>query len=243
MVRPPARNPVKTVGIERRYAAALRGVGREVGRIINGMEPDDPGLVPTVDKMMRAYSEMLQPWAVATSTRMLEAVNAADKNAWLTASREISSGLDRIIVNSPVGSTMLGLLAEQVSLIQSIPIEAAQRVHTLTTEAALNGRRAKEIAKEIQASGSVAESRATLIARTEVARTASHLTQARALGVGSTGYVWETSHDGDVRASHRAMQGKTISWDTPPTLDKMTGHAGQFPNCRCWPRVILPVLP
>ncbi len=49
------------------------------------------------------------------------------------------------------------------------------RVVKVTFEA-----RASEIAKEIMRSGDVAKSRATLIARTEVARTARVLTQARA---------------------------------------------------------------
>lgn len=242
MTRPSQHNPVKTVGIERRYATALRSVSKHIGQMINGIPPDSPNLVPTITEMMEAYSKLLIPWAQATGMKMIEAVNVADRRAWQQLSREISAGLERTIMTTPMGSTMLGLLAEQVHYITSLPIDAAQRVHTLTVNALVEGKRAEEVAKEIAASGEVSESRATLIARTEVARTASTLTQARALGVGSTGYVWETSRDGDVRPSHKVMQGQVVAWDNPPTLDKMTGHAGEFPNCRCWPRVILPKL-
>lgn len=238
----PQRNPVKTVGIERRYAVQLRSVAKQVGAIVNGFPPGDPQFAPTIEKMLRAYAELLLPWARETGAKMLRAANAADYKAWLSLGEEISAGVMREITTTNTGSTFLSLLAEQVHYIQSIPLDAAQRVHTLTTEALADGTRAKEIAKMIAESGSVSESKATLIARTEVARTASTFTQARALNVGSQGYVWETSRDGDVRPSHRKMQGKILDWDKPPTVDGMVGHAGEFPNCRCWPRVILPRL-
>jgi uncharacterized protein with gpF-like domain len=36
------------------------------------------------------------------------------------------------------------------------------------------------------------------------------------------------------------MEGKFVTWDDPPTLDGMKGHAGQFPNCRCYPEPVIP---
>jgi hypothetical protein len=29
------------------------------------------------------------------------------------------------------------------------------------------------------------------------------------------------------------MDGVLVFWNNVPTLDKMTGHAGEYPNCRC----------
>jgi SPP1 gp7 family putative phage head morphogenesis protein len=130
-------------------------------------------------------------------------------------------------------------LAEQVHLITSLPREAADRVHKLTIQGLTSGRRASEIAMEIAKSGDVTKSRALLIAQTEVSRTATALTQARAEYVGSVSYVWRTSRDAAVRPSHRRMEGKIVRWDQPPTLDGMVGHAGQFPRCRCFVEPIL----
>jgi uncharacterized protein with gpF-like domain len=94
-------------------------------------------------------------------------------------------------------------------------------------EAVVTGGRAEPFAKEIAASGDVSRSRANLIARTErdvqPARD-----QARALSIGSNGYIWRTAEDGDVRHSHREMEGKFVEWGRPPTLDGMTGHAGEL---------------
>lgn len=211
-----------------------------MGALVNGFPPGDPSAAPTIEQLLRRYAEALTPWAQATAAQMLAEVNRRDEQAWMAQAREMSRELALEIRNAPTGATMRALMAEQVGLIKSIPIEAAERVHKLTIEGLENSSRASEISKAIQASGEVAKSRADLIARTEVARTASTLTEARALHVGSPGYFWRTSGDSDVRDSHRKMNGQFVRWDDPPTLDGMTGHAGQFPNCRCWCEVVVP---
>jgi SPP1 gp7 family putative phage head morphogenesis protein len=174
---------------------------------------------------------------------MLADVNAIDRNAWDAHTKEMGQAIGDEIRNAPVGDTLRALQAEQVTLIKSLPLEAAQRVHTMTLKGIEDGTRYADIAAEIRRTGDVTESRATLIARTEVARAASQLTQARATHAGSDGYVWRTSHDGDVRSSHREMEGKFVRWDSPPLLsDGTRTHAGQIFNCRCWPEPVLPDL-
>jgi SPP1 gp7 family putative phage head morphogenesis protein len=112
---------------------------------------------------------------------------------------------------------------------------AYERVHKLTLEGLSNGTRAKAIAAEIMRSGDVSESRAMLIARTEVARTSTEFTRARAEQIGSTHFIWRTARDRDVRQSHAHLEGKTFRWDAPPECDP--GHhalPGCIWNCRCW---------
>ncbi|MNT45662.1 Phage Mu protein F like protein [compost metagenome] len=183
---------------------------------------------------------MLESWAVQTASNMLMDVALRDEKTWKEHARDLSRGLREEIKTAPTGKVMQQMLSEQVDLIKSIPREAAERVHRLTLEGIENSTRASEISKEIQRSGEVAKSRADLIARTEVSRTASTLTQARAQHIGSDGYIWRTSGDSDVRHSHKVMEGKFVRWDEPPTLDGMRGHAGCFPNCRCYPEPVIP---
>ncbi len=193
--------------------------------------------------MLRRYAEALGPWAERIATTMILEVDQKDEAAWRNLGNEISAGLRREILLAPTGETMRKLLAEQVTLIKSIPLEAAKRVHDLTIKGIENSTRADEIATEIMRSGEVAKSRAMLIARTEVSRTAANLTQARAQAVGSDGYIWRTSQDGDVRSDHRALAGKFFAWNDPPVADERSGtraHPGCIWNCRCWAQVILP---
>ncbi|MEE3504844.1 phage minor head protein [Pseudomonas sp. 10C3] len=211
-----------------------------MGSIINGFPPGDPSVEPTINHMLNRYADLLTDWAVSTSSKMIEEVNHQDRKAWVLMTENMARSLREEIRTAPTGKVMQSLLAEQVTLIKSIPLDAAKRVHELTLQGIEDGTRANEIAKEIQRSGEVSESKAKTIARTEVSRTASTLTQARALSIGSEGYIWRTSGDSDVRHSHQEMNGKFVRWDSPPTLDKMTGHAGCFPNCRCYPEPVIP---
>ena len=163
-----------------------------------------------------------------------------DEQTWLIYARDMSKGIKDQIRNTDVGAAYQLLLNDQVRLIKSLPLNAAQRVHDLATRAVIEGGRSDEISGLIMAIGGVSKSRANTIARTEISRATSVFTQTRAQALGSDGYIWRTSEDSDVRHSHKEMNGKFVAWDKPPTLDKMTGHAGCLPNCRCYPEPVIP---
>lgn len=235
--------PPKIRGAELRYAGQLRKVAEQVGSIISPFTPGDISQVPTIQHLLNAYADMLKGWATQTASNMLMDVALRDEQAWQLMAKELSRELRDEIRNAPTGQVMKALLAEQVTLIQSIPKEAAERVHRLTLEGFENSARASEIAKEIMRSGEVSASRAQLIAVTEVSRTASTLTQARAEHIGSDSYIWRTSGDGAVRGDHRILNGKIFRWDSPPIADRRTGaraHAGCIYRCRCFPEPIIP---
>lgn len=210
--------------------------------MIGGFPAGDPNYVPTIMDMLRRYAEALTPWAAATAAKMIEDVNHQDLASWKSAGQEISRLLRIEVMTAPTGKAMRELLNEQVTLIQSIPLEAAKRVHELTIKGLEDSTRAAQIAKEILRSNEVAASRAMLIARTEVARTAATLKQARAESIGSTHYIWRTSHDSDVRADHKALDGKVFAWNDPPVADKASGtkaNPGCIWNCRCYAEPII----
>jgi SPP1 gp7 family putative phage head morphogenesis protein len=233
----------KTGRAERQFNSYLRRVAEHVGHMINGFEAGNIELLPTLTQLLRAYADALTPWAVSTSKRMLEEVNSRDKDSWRSLGTKISRQLRHDLMETNVGTVLRQLMGEQVTLIKSLPIEAAQRVHDLTIKGLEDSRRAKEFADMIRASGEVTASRATLIARTEVARTASILAQTRATGAGLTHYRWQTSEDADVRKGHQAMQGKICSYANPPAVNEngriMRHHPGQIWNCRCWAEPIV----
>ncbi|MBR8380691.1 minor capsid protein [Burkholderia cenocepacia] len=214
-----------------------------MGALVDGFPPGDPAYAPTIEQLLRRYAEALGPWAEVTAARLLDDLNRRDEQAWMQQAADMSRALRDELRRAPTGETMRALMAEQVGLIKSIPLEAAERVHRLTIEALEDSTRAAAISREIQRSGEVAKSRADLIARTEISRAATSLTEARALAVGSTHYIWRTSGDSDVRPGHRAMEGKVCAWNDPPEVDEngrvMRFHPGQIWNCRCWAEPII----
>lgn len=99
----------------------------------------------------------------------------------------------------------------------------------------------EQFVEDMERSTEVAVNRAKLIARTETARANAAFVQTRASAVGSRGYIWRTTMDGAERHSHAEMNGKYVEYSEPPRLsDGTRGHAGTFPNCRCWQDVVLP---
>ena len=230
----------KTARAERIYARNLKRLAEQVGNIITAFPTLDPASASQINNTLRRYAESLGPWAERIAASMLSEVDQQDIIGWRRLGGDISAALHKEIVNAPTGDLFRRLQLQQVELIRSLPIEAAQRVHDLTIKGLEDGTRASSVAQEILRSGEVTASRALLIARTEVSRASANFTQARAEHIGSDGYVWRTSKDGAVRPSHREMNGRLVRWDAPPTLDGMTGHAGCLPNCRCWAEVQLP---
>jgi SPP1 gp7 family putative phage head morphogenesis protein len=229
--------------VEKIYERQLSSIAKHVGALIKAFAPK--GVVSDMGSLTNAltrYSDALRPWAIAVTHRMQAQVSQKDIYAWSELGRELGRSLQKEIQNAPTGKMMREMMAEQVHLITSLPIEAAKRVHKWTIEGELESIRASQVAHEILRSGAVTVGRAKLIARTEVARTSSLLTQTRAEHIGSTGYIWRTSKDTDVRDRHKKLEGKLIPWDDPPVAGERgeRAHAGQIYNCRCWSEVVIP---
>lgn len=232
---------------EVQFAKALRQVARNAGHLvdlhIDGVTIKDP---KELERALNHYSEKLGPWAARQSAKMLERVAKKNKTAWKNRSKEIHAVLQTTVAQAAAGKRAALLMAEEIDLIKTIPLKAFERAQKLSLEAVYNGSRADQIAAELLRSGKVSESDAERIARTEVARANSVITQTRAQAAGSRQYVWRNSGDASVRESHKEYRGKKLdgrvfSWDDPPTLDDgTTGHPGTFPNCRCYPEPFFP---
>jgi len=207
------------------------------------MAPD--GTLESVGPLIKAldnYAETIEPWAESVARYMLADVSRRNEAAWRAHGDEIGRNLRRELADTPLGGVFRSMLAEQVKLIKSLPLDAAERVHDLVQEGMLQSTRSTTIAKTILESADIPAWRARLIARTEVSRAAVNLTQARAQAIGSEGYIWRTVGDADVRDTHQPMEGKYVRWDKPPKTDKSLApyHAGAGPNCRCYPEPVLP---
>jgi SPP1 gp7 family putative phage head morphogenesis protein len=234
---------VKARIAERAYARHLAHIGRHVGAIVRGFTTK--GKVDNFEAMKQSltdYSRTLRPWAIAVTHRMQTDVSLRDMKAWKQLSQSLGSGLAKEIAKTPVGEIHRKLMAEQVQLITTIPLEAAERVHKLSIEALLSSERAESVQKEIMRSGQVSAFNAYRIARTSVSTTASQLTEARATFIGSPGYFWRTRQDQVVRPEHARLEGQVIPWNEPPVAGSSgeRAHAGQIYFCRCWPEPILP---
>jgi SPP1 gp7 family putative phage head morphogenesis protein len=234
---------------EAQYAVNLRKIARHIGEIVRGMMPGlfDPSVLAEIERALSDYARLIGPWASATAARMLSDVERRDRAVWSEHGRKIGRLLRQEIETAPIAPAFQEYQRSQVGLIKSLPEDAALRVHELSTEAMLGGRRWEEIAEDILASGQVSKSKANLIARTESSRAQTNFTAIRAQHIGSEGYIWWAVMDKDTRPRHRELNGTPQRWDDPPVASEpgqkeMRYHAGAGPNCRCHCEPIIPAL-
>lgn len=226
--------------LENDYLRHLKEVTRHIDSIVRGFVRTNEVETHAIEEMLNRYADFLRPWAQRVSYKMIQEVSKKNDKAWIALSRTLGTALAEEIKSAPTGQIARELMEAQVDLITSLPRDAAQRIQKLAFESVANGTRVPELIPEILASGEVSYSRAKLIARTEIARSQSTFTMARAKHVGSTHYIWRTSMDSSVRQSHREMEGKIIAYDEEPVLsDGTKTHAGCIYNCRCFPEPII----
>lgn len=186
---------------------------------------------------------MVTPLSNVSSSTWRKAAKKATKNPFMYRAlmSEINSGLSSDIENQ---------INQNALLISTLPNDVANKVVENIYKEGLQGLRSSEIAKHIrQYTDQHSRASAKLIARTEVSKTMSALTQARAQNLGLNWYVWRTELDGDrVRPSHRNMEDVLVNWNNPPSPESLVGeksvgnyHAGNIWNCRCYSEPLIEI--
>lgn len=152
-------------------------------------------------------------------------------------------------MQGPLGYIVNHQINENAELIKTLPLDIAKHVNEHILTESLKGKRSSDIAKEILSLfPEKTEARANLIARTEVGKTSTALTQARSRQLNIPAYIWRTSEDSRVRKAHEKMDGVIVFWDDAPNPEKLEHeknvkhgpyHSGCIWNCRCYPEVLL----
>lgn len=121
-------------------------------------------------------------------------------------------------------------VADNASLIKSIPTVAADRAQGIVQQMVENGSRWETIAKQLEKELEITKNRAQLIARDQVSKYNAALNQANQRAAGIQSYVWRGVKDNRERPEHLALEGQVFSWDHPSYL----GNPGEPIRCRCW---------
>jgi SPP1 gp7 family putative phage head morphogenesis protein len=173
----------------------------------------------------------LDQWASRVASA---AAGRVDKQATGTIVSSVRSafGLDitPLMAMSDVRATINLAKAANVQLIKSVHSTYFDKIGNAVLSGVTQGRRASDLAKDIEAITETTESRAKFIARDQTAKMNSAITKARHTELGLDEYTWQTSGDERVRDTHAEHDGKVYRWDDPPAD---TGHPGEDFNCRC----------
>jgi uncharacterized protein with gpF-like domain len=97
----------------------------------------------------------------------------------------------------------------------------------------------KGLTEEVSKQYGISLGRAKTLARTETSKISAAATEARCRDLDISAYIWRCAFLPTSRDSHEEMEGMIVDYDNPPTLDGLTGHAGELPNCYCWENPVI----
>lgn len=189
-------------------------------------------------KAVKALFFDVTPTAEEMAGQMVNTEYEEQSSRFDNAMEAVTGGIsmERIVRKEQLVSTLEAKIAENVSLIQSIPDQYFKELEGMIFRNITAGNSANSIVQEIRDLTGATLNRAELIARDQTSKTSAAINQERQSRLGVTEYVWQTSRDQRVRPSHKEKQGKVFKWSDPP---RDTGHPANDINCRCTARAVV----
>lgn len=188
------------------------------------------------DRWLAKFDDMAQRIADQFVTSGRRATDAAFKSSLKAAGWTV-----QFKITPDIRDALNAAVAENVSLIRSIPQQYLLEVEGIVMRGYTAGRDLKAISDDLQKRYGVTKRRAALIARDQSNKLNATVTRARRLELGLTRAIWVHSHAGkEPRANHVAADGKEFDIDKGAYIDGEWIQPGQLINCRCVSRTVLP---
>ena len=125
-------------------------------------------------------------------------------------------------------------ISENVDLIKTVPSQSLGKIKELVYRQYMDGGSTTNIVKELQRQYGMDKRHANLIARDQIGKLNTKITESQQRDAGVKRYKWSDSRDEKVRKSHRRLNGHIFSWDNPPETDGgRRCHPGEDYQCRC----------
>lgn len=190
----------------------------------------------------RRWNKQFLELAPALAEYMAGNTNKRVSNSLKEALRKGGISVE-FVMSAKVREAYHAVVAENVSLIKSIPQEYLGKVQASVMRSVAAGRDLSSLTKDIENIYGVTRHRAAFIARDQNNKATAIITRARQIELGIAQAKWQHSTAGNKpRPSHVAMSGKLYDvdkgmWDEH---EQQFVFPGQLPNCRC---VSMPVIP
>ena len=165
--------------------------------------------------------------------------NAARFNEAIPFDKLQGINLARMISNEKLDDFVKLSIAQNSTLIKSIPSQFLNEVQGIVYNSYTQGLRYSEIEKKligmVGSAGSKLAGRIKTIARTETQKINSQLTKIRSQALGIKKGIWQSSKDERVRASHAKLNGVEFDLEEGAwsDIEKKFLFPGMEINCRC----------
>jgi uncharacterized protein with gpF-like domain len=206
---------------------------------------------PKMDLLTRAMNKWGGLWVKrieVLSERMADEFANKNRNVTDAAVKRSFATAGLTIKFRPTPAMIEGykaVVAENVSLIKSIPAEALKKAEGEIYRAVTKGSDLAALTDKLRDGYSITYNRAALIARDQNNKAKAVFEAARRQEAGVTEAVWMHSHGGaEPRPSHVKLDGTkyTISKGAWDSHEKAWIQPGELINCRCVSKAVLPFL-
>lgn len=192
---------------------------------------DEWSRAKTTEAIQKMYTRLNTPQLPGVTGRPTP--KGAPGELWLTTVNPEKS-LTSAYINKTV--------AFNVDLIKTIGKEYFDDIADTVKTGINKGLSYDDIRKNITARTGAHASRAQFWARDQVGKFFGNVTKMRQENAGIPGFIWRTMADGDVRDSHRFLEGTFHRWDKLPDVPRASKggyytvrlYPGQDFNCRCF---------
>jgi len=207
------------------------GIGEDINRAIETLKKEF-NFIAAAENIA---NKMVSRTALVNENKTTNTIEAA-----------IGVNLGGIIKSENLAEFVELQVIQNAELIKSVPQDAIEDIRRIVLNGLSEGKRHEEITKQI--SGNIKggtftkmNNRIKTIARTEVAKLNSQITNKRLTNLGIKRAVWDATNDSRTRACHAARDGKEydISKGLFSSCDGLTIQPGQEINCRC---VAIPIV-
>lgn len=235
--------------IEERYKRSLKQLAKKINKRLLGFTTSYEILR---ELKVIANSSEFSKHAENMALKMVTSLFSDAGRTWREAAKENSKGKAiyealKNELNGPIGIYVKEQVERNAKIIKSMPIGISEQLTEHIKNETFKGRRSEDIAKDLEKKVPyMFEYKAKLIARTEVSKTSTALTESRCKNIGIRWYNWRTSNDQRVRSSHDHMNNVLVRWDNPPSPETLINeknvgyyNAGNIYNCRCYPEPIV----
>lgn len=190
-------------------------------------------------KLQDSFQPIFDIAAKPLSERMAGEASKSSASALAGSLKQLSGGLalKTDILSGELKDILIATVAENVSLIKSIPQEYFTQVQGAIMRSITTGRGEADLVPFLEKQGAITQRRARIIARDQTRKAFSNLNAGRMQRIGIDKYEWLHSAGGQhPRRLHERMSGNIYSLSNPPVIDEKTGvrgKPGDLINCRC----------
>lgn len=195
-----------------------------------------------VRELSRRWIKKFDDMSTAIATKFTQAGRKATDSSFQQALKDAGWAVE-FQVTPVMRDAMNATIAENVSLIKSIPRQYATDVEGIVMRGFTRGRDLKAITDDLTSRYGVTKNRAALIARDQSNKLTATVTQARRVELGLFKAIWVHSGGGkEPRPAHVKAGREKKEFDVREGLLLDGEHLlpGQAINCRCSSRTVLP---